>query len=84
MVNADLTNEISAAESPSNLHIPGAIPLHGTIKIKPGSWRHRNFFHTKVDLTGDDGLKLEGEYTTYDYRKFEPGTLLLMLFWNGT
>ena len=84
MVNADLTNEISEADSPTNLSIPGSIPLHGTIKIKPSSWYHKNFFHTDIELTGDDGLKLEGEYISYDYRRFEPGTLILCLFWNGT
>lgn len=84
MVNANLTNEICAAESPANLSIPGAIPLHGTIKVKPGSWVHRNFFHTDINLTGDDGLKLQGEYTTFDYRRFEPGNFLLCMFWNGT
>lgn len=84
MVNADLTNEISTTESPTDLSIPGSIPLHGTVKIKPGSWCHKNFFHADIDLTGKDGLKLEGDYTSYDYRKFEPGTLILCLFWNGT
>jgi hypothetical protein len=84
LVNADLTNEISAAESPADLSIPGSIPLHGIVKIKPNSWCHKNFFHTEIDLAGDDGLKLKGEYTSYDYRKFEPGTFMLCLFWNGT
>jgi hypothetical protein len=83
-VNIDLTNEISAAESPTNLSIPGSIPLHGSVSIKPKSWFHRGFFHTDFDLTGDNGLKLEAKYTTYDYRRFEPGTFLLCLFWNGT
>ncbi len=83
MVNADLTNEISAAESPTSLSIPGSMPLHGTVTIKPGSWYHKNFFHADIDLTGIDSLKLEGEYTSYDYRRFEPEALLAYLFWHG-
>lgn len=83
-VNADLTNEISATESPANLSIPGSIPLHGTIKVKPDSWRHRNFFHTDIDLASDDGLNLKGKYMTYDYTRFEPWTFVVCAFWNGT
>lgn len=71
-VNANLTNEISAAASPADLSIPGSIPLHGAVTIKQKSWFHKNFFHTEINLTGDDGLKLNGEYTTCDYRRFEP------------
>lgn len=84
MYNLDLEKEITSNGLPADLQIPGSIPLNGQVEIKQGSWIHRNYFYTKVDLASTNGLVLKCKYSSYDKLQFDPDSGVLwigMLIW---
>ena len=70
-----LQDAIRSTESPGNLSIPNSEQLHGQVEIKYADWRHKNHFHLGINLAGEDGATLKGEFDSYDETKFDPNQL---------
>ncbi len=66
-----------SVKTPAALPFPNSEALHGKIEVGKYDWRHKNLFHIGVDLAGDDGTVLKGEFNYYDKTKFDPKQLLI-------
>jgi hypothetical protein len=77
MPTLHLQNEIASAETLANLSISNSEQLHGYVEIQEADWRHENLFHIGVDLAGDDGAALKGEFNSYNKTKFDAKQLWL-------
>ena len=63
--------------SPSVPPFPNSEQLHGNVAISQYDWRHKNLFHISMDVIGDDGAVIKGEFISYTKTKFDAKQLWL-------
>jgi hypothetical protein len=68
---------LRSIKSASELPFPKSEPLRGKIEAGEFDWRHKNRHYLAIDLTGDNGFAIKGEFDSWDKTKFDAKQLWL-------